>query len=107
MLPATASALSRETLSMGEILGNSVRDLESSHVLPLLEFKPRPVDFLPTSPTIETLICTWKLHFDCPVLSSKDLILQMTTVLKLRPVRPSSAQHLCKVLNILKAYFSM
>lgn len=47
-----------------------------------LEFKPRPLDFLYVSPTVETLICCGKLCFDCPVLSSKDLILQMTTVLK-------------------------
>lgn len=33
MLPATGSGLSRKTLSMGERLTNSVRDLESSHVL--------------------------------------------------------------------------
>lgn len=72
-----------------------------------LEFKPRPLDFLYMNPTAETLICSWKLYFDCPVLSAKDLILHMTIVLKLRPVRPISAQHLCKVLKILKAYFSI
>lgn len=71
-----------------------------------LKFKPRPLTFY-TSPTFETPIRSWKLYFDWPVLSAEDLILHKTTLLKLRPVRANSAQHLCKVLNILRAYSSM
>lgn len=116
-VPATSSALSRETLSMGERLINSVRDLESSHVLLLFSnhlgnearvgVQTKALDFLYMSPTFKTLKCSWKLYFDCPVLSAKDLVLHMTTVLKSRPVRANNAQHLSKVLNILRTYSSI
>lgn len=117
MLPSTASALSREALSIWEDI-IILRETWSTAVyysysaiswdMKLgLEFKPRPLDFLYLSPTAETVMCSWKLYFDCPVLSTESLILHMATVLKSRPVRANSAWHLCKVLNILMEYSSM
>lgn len=101
--------LVRGTSSMGVY---SVRDLEYSYVFLLLSdhlgnetgagVQTKASDFLYLSPTIATLICSGKLLFDCSVLSTKDLILHTTDVLKLRPVRADSAQHLCKRLSIWK-----
>lgn len=109
ILPATASALSRETLILWETWSPAIYCSYSAIIWEMSKGWSSKQGILTsyTSPTFETLICSWKLYFDCPFLSAKDLILYMTTVLKLRPVRANSAWHLCKVLNLLKAYSSI
>lgn len=111
VLPATVSGLSGGTSSMGVY---SVRDLEYSHVFLLFSDhlgnetragdQNKASDSCTWVPQLK-LVCSWKLLFGCSVLPAKDLIFHTTGVLKLRPVRTDSAQHLCKRLSILKDYF--